>query len=107
MTSYTSSPLSWEGETSLCRCRKSLGYSGWLDDKRTEAAIAKRLCAGCSESGFRVGSIIVVDYSLQTYGGDVIHYLNLDCVSKVEGSLMLVLCSTMLSVDYCLITDAN
>ena len=53
-----------------------------------------------------MGSIIVVDYSLQTYGGDVIHYLNLDCVSKVEGSLKLVLCS-MLSVDYCLITDAN
>lgn len=52
-----------------------------------------------------MGSIIV-DYSLQTYGGDVIHYLNLDCVSKVEGSLRLVLCS-MLSVDYCLITDAN
>lgn len=80
----------------------------WLDDKRIEATIAMRLCAGCSESGFRVGSIIVVDYSLQTYGGDAIHDLNLDCVSKVEGFLRLVLCSTMLlSVDYCLITNAN
>lgn len=70
-----------------------------LGDKRIKAAIARRLCAGCSESDFGVGSI-TVGCLLQTYEGDASHYyLFLDCVSKAEGFLRPVSCSMVF--DYC------